>query len=64
MEVPEKIYLQPLSKHEIYYHWYRNKLTNDFIEYTHTIAFIDKAIDWLSNHVNDYIINDKYTLPN
>lgn len=29
-----------------------------------TNAFIEKAIDWLSNHVNDYIINDKYILPN
>jgi len=29
-----------------------------------TNAFIEKAIDWLSNHVNEYIINDKYILPN
>ena len=27
-------------------------------------TFIDKACEWLSNHVNDYIINDKYILPN
>ena len=48
METPEKIYLQPISKDEIYNHWYRNKLTNDFIEYSRTNVFIDKACKWLS----------------
>ena len=31
---------------------------------TITDDFIEKAVDWLSNHVNEYIINDKYILPN
>lgn len=55
MEAPEKIYLQPISKNEIYNHWYRDKLTNDFIEYTRTDAFIDKACEWLKDNAYFYV---------
>ena len=40
------------------------------IKYVKDYAFflkrqmIEKACEWLSNHVNDYIVNDKYILPN
>ena len=50
---PEKIYLQPLENDEIYNHWYSSKLTKEFIEYTRTDAFIEKAKKWLNNFYNE-----------
>lgn len=50
MKAPEKIYLQPLGNNEIYNHWYTLKLNNDFIEYTRTEAFIDKACVFLETY--------------
>lgn len=52
MEAPEKIYLQPLENNEIYNHWYTLKLNNDFIEYTRTDAFIEKACEFMCNNID------------
>ena len=52
MAAPEKIYLQPLENNEIYNHWYTLKLNNDFIEYTRTDAFIEKACEFMCNNID------------
>jgi hypothetical protein len=59
MEAPEKIYLQPISKNEIYNHWYRDKLTNDFIEYYRTDTFIEKACEWLKFNYAEFTDNTR-----
>jgi len=66
MEAPKKIYICPSDLAGIDYEeeWLEFPWGDNNIEYTRTDAFIEKAWDWLSNHVNDYIINDKYILPN
>lgn len=75
-DAPEKIYLirnfprtTSLNTTNDYHgkylqEWYESREKEADIEYTRTDAFIEKACEWLSNHVNDYIINDKYILPN
>lgn len=61
MEAPEKIYLQPLENNEIFNHCYTFKLNNDFIEYTSTDAFIEKACEFLAENMtcNGYTLQTK-----
>lgn len=61
-EAPEKIYLQQLQNNEIYNHWYKLKLNNDFIEYAHVDSFIDKAWDWIENNLLSSNQQDKSRL--
>lgn len=53
-EAPEKIYLQPLEDGKIYNHWYSTNLLSNFIEYTRTDAFIEKAAAWLDENLLNY----------
>ena len=51
-EAPENIYIQPDAQDG----WFMvNNLNNTLVEYTRTDAFIEKACDWMSNHLqNEY----------
>ena len=40
------------------------KTSRNQVEYIRADVFIKESVQWLSDHVNDYIINDKYILPN
>jgi len=64
-EAPEKIYISfiPIKSGGSAYTMVSKDLPKA-VEYTRTDAFIEKAVNWLSEHVNDYVINDKYPLPN
>ena len=61
-EAPEKIYLQPLEDGKIYNHWYNMNLLSNFIEYTRTDAFIDKAWDWIEDNILSSNQQDKSRL--
>ena len=52
MKAPEKIYLYPYSTDGIYE--VETKPLEGTIEYTHTDAFIEKAKNWLDEHICDY----------
>ena len=59
MEIPNKVYLEVLphsNPKEVYKDVLKTKRTfEDDIEYIRTDAFIDKACDWMSNHLqNEY----------
>lgn len=59
MEIPNKVYLEilPYSKpKEVYKDVIKFKRTlKDDVEYVRTDAFIEKACDWMSNHLqNEY----------
>lgn len=53
MEAPEKLYF---TQNENGTHYYTEWIPfeREYIEYTRTDAFIEKACDWLKNH-SDYI---------
>lgn len=53
MEAPEKIYLYPSDKASEEYEdeWGTKPWGEDYIEYTRTDAFIEKACDWLKNNL-------------
>ena len=69
-KAPEKIYIPITEGQEIAINeWgsiplsqYEHKRVVENIEYTRTDVFIKESVQWLSDHVNDYIINDKYIL--
>lgn len=64
-KAPKKLYVDTddnLSDSVLY--GFTKKRKDDDIEYTRTDYFVEESIQWLSDHVNDYIINDKYILPN
>ena len=51
-EAPEKIYINSSLEDRI---WLIGKGDTSFIEYTRTDAFLEKACDWMSNHLqNEY----------
>ena len=60
---PEKIYLQQNTTTDCYEEWWpewfeaRGKDTD--IEYTRTDAFIEKAVEWLKNNVENYYYLDE-----
>ena len=65
VKAPIKLYVDTddnLSDSVLY--GFTKKRKDDDIEYTRTDYFVKESIQWLSDHVNDYIINDKYILPN
>lgn len=64
-EAPEKIYLfeNPITETPDD-RWLSKRSDENDIEYTHTDSFVEKACEWLRSNVNNYIINDKYILPN
>ena len=49
MEAPEKIYLYPSDRagEEYEEEWGDKPWGKDYVEYTHTDAFIKKAVEWL-----------------
>ena len=67
-EAPEKIYLirnfsNPTSLNTTNdYHgkflneWYKSREKDADVEYTRTDAFIEKACEWLEDHIYEYII--------
>ena len=63
MKAPEKIYLQQNTTTDCYEEWWtewfeaRGKDTD--IEYTRTDAFIEKAVEWLKNNVENYYYLDE-----
>ena len=59
MEAPEKIYLRHNHKGDIGAGWLIFPLTNNDIEYTHTDAFIEKACEYISEHIEYYMKKDK-----
>lgn len=62
-EAPEKLYFSA-TENGTHYYTEGIPFEREYIEYTRTDVFIKESIQWLSDHVNDYIINDKYILPN
>lgn len=60
---PEKIYLHPTAKGKVGASWLTFPLTNEYIEYTRTDAFIEKAKKWLMENVEKHISADgEYTV--
>lgn len=56
-EAPEKIYIQP-NAHD---GWFgNNPHSKNFVEYTRTDAFIEKACEYLSYHLNTSKIDVNY----
>jgi len=60
MEAPKKIYITnydipALPKDEqLSERWHEVRTQDTDIEYTRTDAFIEKAINWLNEHIYDY----------
>ena len=66
MAAPEKIYLNPSDRagEEYEAEWGDKPWGEDYVEYTHTDAFIEKAIKYIANHflapgmdneINDFV---------
>lgn len=56
MKAPEKIYIQP-NAHD---GWFEtNNLNESLTEYTRTDAFIEKACEYVREHVEYYMKKDK-----
>ena len=56
MEAPERIYLFRNRIGVVLDSWYLNPCNQlENIEYTHTDAFIEKAVEWLKKNIEDYM---------
>ena len=57
MEAPEKIYLYPSDRcgEEYEAEWGDKPWGEDYVEYTRTDAFIEKAYLWLKEHTLEYV---------
>jgi hypothetical protein len=53
-EAPKKIYLHPTAKGEVGANWLTFRLTDEDIEYTRKDALIEKACEYLQEHLIDY----------
>ena len=56
-ETPNKIYLYPsrLKKGKILGRWFMTRYNQDSVEYIRTDAFIEKACEFISLNVADYV---------
>ena len=60
-EAPKKIYLYPSDRagEEYEDEWGTFPWCEDYVEYTRTDAFIEKACDWINLHIGE--LSDIYT---
>lgn len=60
-EAPKKIYLYPSDRagEEYEDEWGTFPWGEDYVEYTRTDAFIEKACDWINLHIGE--LSDIYT---
>lgn len=52
MKAPEKLYLHPTAKGEVGANWLTFQLTNEDVEYVSKDAFIEKACEYMRNHID------------
>ena len=57
---PEKLYLHPTANGKVGANWLTFPLTNEDVEYTRTDAFIEKAYEYLSYHLDTSKIDVNY----
>ena len=55
-EAPEKIYFSQTEDDKKYF-TLAIPFEREFVEYTRTDAFIEKAAEWLERNADDYIMN-------
>jgi hypothetical protein len=59
-EVPEKLYLDTTDNPDnVWLRAFRLPFNTCGIEYTRTDAFIEKATDWLEDHIYEYLKTNK-----
>ena len=58
-EAPEKIYVHVRANKELGTTWHGKNITNSDIEYIRAHAFIEKACEYISEHVEYYMKKDK-----
>ena len=54
-EAPEKLYLHPTANGNVGASWLVFPLTNEDVEYIRTDAFIEKACEWIEDHIYEYL---------